>query len=106
LVWATKDSQSGVSHLQAERFCSAATYGGFRDWKLPTIEQLESLVGASDSEGHRLKAPLKITGWEWSSTPGEREGEAWALDFGDGGRASVSGGDSGLNRALCVRVAR
>ena len=103
LTWALKDSQSGVSHLQAERYCAAAHDGGARDWRLPTIQELESLVGTPDTDGHRLKAPIKITGWEWSSSPGQQEGEAWALDFGDGGRASVSGGDSGLNRALCVK---
>jgi hypothetical protein len=103
LVWAAKDTQSGISRLQAERYCTAASYGGFHDWRLPTIKELESLVGPANADGHRLKAPIKITGWEWSSTPGQQEGEAWAFDFGDGGSASVSGGDSGLNRALCVR---
>jgi outer membrane usher protein FimD/PapC len=103
LVWALKDSQSGVSHLQAERFCRAATYGALRGWRLPTIEELESLVGAANADGRRLKAPIKVTGWEWSASSGQQDGEAWALDFGDGGRASVSWGDSGLNRGLCVR---
>lgn len=103
LAWASKDTHSGVSRLQAERFCAAASYGGLHDWRLPTIDELETLVGPPDADGHRLKAPIKVTGWEWSSTPGQQEGEGWALDFGDGGRASVAGGDSGLNRALCVR---
>jgi hypothetical protein len=102
LIWAARDTQAGVSRLQAERFCAAASYGGLHGWRLPTIEELESLTGEPDSNGHRLKAPITVTGWEWSASPGEREGEAWALDFGDGARASVSNGDSGLNRALCV----
>jgi hypothetical protein len=34
---------------------------------------------------------------------GKEPGEQWSLDFGDGARASVVTGDSGLNRALCVR---
>ena len=103
LVWAPSDSGAGVSRLQAQRFCEAATYGGFRDWRLPRIEELEAIYGGDDHDGRRVKGSLKLTGWEWSSSPGEDEGESWALDFGDGGRASVAWGDSGLNRALCVR---
>ncbi|MBV8706090.1 MAG: hypothetical protein JO028_02790 [Acidobacteriaceae bacterium] len=53
--------------------------------------------------GYYVKGPIKLTGWQCSSTAGQQEGEAWALDFGDGGRASVAAGDFGLNRALCAR---
>jgi hypothetical protein len=59
--------------------------GGFRSRTLPSRDDLQALVGGS--------------------TAGKRAGEGWALDFGDGGRASVAAGDSGLNRALCVRSA-
>lgn len=77
---------------------------GFKDWILPSIDQLQGLVARADSRAtYRVKGPLKLTGWQWSSTPGKQDGEGWALDFGDGGRASVAAGDSGLNRALCVR---
>ena len=64
---------------------------------------LQQLVGSTaNASGYRITGPIKLTGWQWSSTPGVEKGEGWALDFGDGGRASVVAGDSGLNRALCV----
>jgi len=103
-MWTAADNGSGVSWLQAQRYCRDLRLAGFRDWTLPSIDELQALVGAANAEAtYRIRAPIKLTGWQWSSTPGKQDGEGWALDFGDGGRASVASGDSGLNRALCVR---
>ncbi len=107
LTWAAADNGSGVSQAQAEYYCRSLKLGGFKDWTLPDIEQLQHLFGGTaDDNGHHVSGPIKLTGWTWSSTAGKAAGEAWVLDFGDGGRASVVTGDSGLNRALCVRRAR
>ena len=105
LMWTAADNGSGLSWLQAQRYCRDLAAGGFHNWRLPAIDELQGLVGAPSQNTYRIKAPIKLTGWQWSSTPGKQEGEGWALDFGDGGRASVAAGDSGLNRALCVREA-
>lgn len=105
LIWATADNGVGVSWIQARRYCDALHAGDREAWRLPSIDELQSLVAqAANPEGYRVRGPLKLTGWAWSSTPGIESGEGWALDFGDGGRASVVAGDSGLNRALCVRA--
>lgn len=104
LYWAKSDSGSGVTVKQARHYCRQLSLGGFRDWRLPSMEELATLFGGAPNErGLRLVAPLKITGWAWSATPGEEPGEYWAFDFSDGARASVAAGDAGLNRALCVR---
>jgi len=103
-VWMSSDNGSGLSLSQAKRYCRESSVGGFSDWTLPSIDELQGLYGGSeDAGGHHVKGPIKLTGWEWSATPGSQDGEGWALDFGDGARASVAAGDSGLNRALCVR---
>lgn len=104
-MWTAADNGSGLSWLQAQRYCRNLRVAGHKDWVLPTIDQLQGLVGSADSRAtYRVRGPIKLTGWQWSSTPGVQDGEGWALDFGDGGRASVAAGDSGLNRALCVRA--
>jgi len=104
LVWAAADNSFGVSWTQASNYCNAITLSGHKDWTLPAIDELQTLFGgAADQNGHHVRGPIQITGWAWSSSPGREPGEQWALDFGDGGRASVVMGDSGLNRALCVR---
>jgi len=106
LMWTAADNGSGLSWIQAQRYCRDLTLAGFHNWTLPSIDDLQRLVGGADSKSaYRIKAPIKLSGWQWSSTPGKQDGEGWALDFGDGGRASVAAGDSGLNRALCARKA-
>ena len=105
-MWAAADNGSGVSWSQAKRYCRESSLGGFRDWTLPSIDDLQTLFGGpGNGSGYHVVGPIKLTGWQWSCTAGQQEGEGWALDFGDGGRASVVAGDSGLNRALCVRRA-
>jgi len=104
-TWAASDNGSGVSWAQAAYYCRTLTLAGFHDWTLPSIDELQGLVGATANvAGYRITGPIKLTGWAWSSSPGLEPGEDWALDFGDGGRASVVAGDSGLNRALCQRA--
>ena len=106
LMWAAADNGSGISWGQAKRYCRESSLGGFRDWTLPSIDDLQKLFGGpGNGSGYHVKGRIQLTGWQWSSTAGQQEGEGWALDFGDGGRASVAAGDSGLNRALCVRRA-
>lgn len=104
LTWAAADNGSGVTQSQAAYYCRALYLGGHQDWTLPSIDELQNLVGGSANDhGYHITGPVNLTGWQWSSSEGKAPGEAWALDFGDGGRASVVTGDSGLNRALCVR---
>jgi hypothetical protein len=104
LKWTITDSGAPVTFVQANRYCSQLKLTGESGWRLPTIDELQKLFGgAANATGHRILAPIKLTGWQWSATLGRDKGEAWALDFGDGARASVVMGDSGLSRALCVR---
>ena len=106
LMWTAADNGSGLSWIQAQRYCRDLTLAGFHNWTLPSIDDLQKLVGGADAQSaYRIKAPIKLSGWQWSSTAGKQDGEGWALDFGDGARASVAAGDSGLNRALCLRPA-
>lgn len=103
LTWTTADNGSAVSRSQAIQYCSSLKLSDYQ-WRLPEIDELQTLFGGKpDDRGYRLIVPLKLTGWAWSATLGKEPGEGWALDFGDGARASVADGDAGLNRALCVR---
>jgi hypothetical protein len=104
LIWTATDNGSGLSWSQASRYCRESKVGGFTDWTLPSIDDLQGLFEwAPSPSGYHIRGPIKLTGWQWSATPGSQKGEGWVLDFGDGGRASVAAGDSGLNRALCNR---
>jgi Protein of unknown function (DUF1566) len=82
MMWVVADNGSGLSLSQAKRFCQESSFAGFHDWVLPSINELQSLYDpAVDRDGRHVKGPLKLTGWEWSSTPGQQAGEGWVLDF-------------------------
>ncbi len=86
LIWAAADNGSGLSLTQAKRFCQESSLGGFDNWVLPLIDELQSLYDpAIDRDGRHVKGPIKLTGWAWSSTPGQQPGEGWVLDFWETG---------------------
>ena len=101
-MWTPSDNGVGVSQFQAAYFCRTLAAAGFSDWAFRRL-----MIYSASSAAHRTRAraqgPIRLTGWAWSASPGQEPGQFWALDFGDGARASVVAGDSGLNRALCVR---
>jgi Protein of unknown function (DUF1566) len=82
-VDAAGNTQGYVRVTNAQGLC------GFKDWALPTDEQLQSLVAYSEV----LDAPTVDSTWfpntrrtlYWSSTPTiDTSDRAWGIDFGDG----------------------
>jgi Protein of unknown function (DUF1566) len=100
LMWAAKDNGYDVNWIQAGTYCKNLTAGGYRDWTLPTIEELEGL-----RSGEVPKGGVKVRGWAWSSSQGASSGEAWHYVFGYGARYSADVRHSNVERALCVRHA-
>jgi len=61
-------------------------FGGFTDWKLPTIQQLDSLVNAATATASIDATSFPSMGAEyWSSTADAVSGKAWYINFGKGG---------------------
>jgi hypothetical protein len=61
-------------------------FGGVTDWKLPTIQQLDSLVNAATATASIDAVSFPAMGAEyWSSTADAVSGKAWYINFGKGG---------------------
>jgi hypothetical protein len=116
LMWARKDNGSNITQTDALNYCRSLSLGGFRDWRLPEVNELAQIYDASvvsgsfsrngDSYDLHLKGGIQMTsGGAWSATRGNRSGKAWDFLFYDGSRhfGDVDGSDGG--RALCVRRA-
>jgi hypothetical protein len=76
-----------VTHKKAEQACAKLGLGGFKDWRLPTIEELFLLADRSkfDSTIDTDFFPDTPGGWTWSSTPCAGEPEySWVVLFGNG----------------------
>ena len=109
LMWTSKDNGSDVNWNRASAYCQNLSLGGYSDWRMPTIDELQAIYEPKESDqGWHIKGNLKLTGGFliWSSSRGSASGEAWIFDFlpytDDDGRSSSQLGLSMTRRALCV----
>ena len=121
LMWTKKDNGSVVDWNQADAYCSNLQLAGYKDWRLPTIEELQGIydpsvsvrkvVDTGETYNVHVKGNLKLTGWDWSSNQGDAPGKAWQMawgfNFGGFGvreqRVSFPLKFDFNSRALCVR---
>jgi hypothetical protein len=114
LTWTMADNGANIDWNQAIAYCSNLRLGGYSDWRLPTIDELQGIfdIGINvpgqwpdgSAATWHVKGNLHLTaGFQWSSTP-KNAGEAWYLFFDrGGGRYPRHHSDSKSMRALCVR---
>ena len=103
LMWTIQDNGKDIDWHDANQYAGQLRLGGYSDWRLPTIDELEKLYDPQDSSANKIRKPFRLTSyWVWSSTK-EGSGSAWVLFFNSGRRLVLSMGHSGLGRALCMR---
>ena len=121
LMWAAKDNGKDVSWKSAVKYCRNLRLSGYFDWRLATIDELQSIYDENANAPGRagagtgrpftfhVKGNLFLTGDQWSSTQilddrGHPYGYASRFDFNEG---RVFNGDElsfyTNKRALCVR---
>lgn len=101
LMWTAKDNGDDIGAAAAGRYCTALRLGGFDDWRLPTIAELEQVSDRSVIATNKIKPPLKLSGCcPWSSSKQGRAGVVFAFNFGQPWPYEGT-----LNcRVLCVRI--
>lgn len=102
LMWTREDNGENINGHNAKRYCESLTLGGYADWRLPPIEELEKLY---DPREKNIRHPFRLTGlygWVWSSTKVASD-SAMFFDFSSGGRYRYPLASPGSKRALCVR---
>ena len=106
LTW-QKASYSGKTWEQALAYCEGLSLGGYTDWRLPTVKELQSLADYS-RYGPAINTtyfPDTAASWGaslyWSSTTGVYDtGDAWPVHFVNGGIRGTSKNDAGYVRAV------
>lgn len=106
LVWEQSPDTGTSSWYDALSHCNIQEIGGRKGWRLPTIEELASLVDTSQAlltlpAGHPFIAGSTFY---WSATTdASNKDNAWGVNFGAGN--VFVGGNKGSTtaRAWCVR---
>ena len=91
LMWEKSGSPNALNYSQAQEYIAQSNrerFGGYRDWRLPTVDELLSLVERNrQSRGLHLNPifdSLQI--YCWSADLGRRSTEsAWYMQFVSGG---------------------
>lgn len=69
LMWAARSNGEDVPWEPANEYCDTLELGGYDDWRLPTLDELESVYDASAEENGYIASPLVLDGCcLWSST--------------------------------------
>ncbi len=123
LMWAGKDNGQNVTWKNAVKYCRDLRLGGYSDWRLATIDELQGIsiqvehdsLPARDGvvveyvHAGRAKGGLHLTSSQtWSSSKrqddrGQPTGYAWFFDFPHGQPSWDPLGYQAAKRALCVR---
>jgi len=108
LVWEQMPDPDLHTWLQANDLCNRLTKGGRLGWRLPSVQELATLVDPSGAGGVPfLPVGHPFTGvsgvGHWTSTVrAENGGEAWAVAFE--GTGVANSGSMAFNRHVwCVR---
>ena len=88
-VWEQSPSADSFNWFQALARCYQLEVGGRKGWRLPTIEELASLVDRSQPAptlptGHPFDNVQSFTYWS-TTTLADSAGKAWVVSFADGG---------------------
>jgi uncharacterized protein DUF1566 len=105
LTWTRKNvSEKRLNRSDAKAACAAARVGGFEDWRLPTIQELLTLVDYSRASPAIDTSAFECeSNWYWTATPyaSSPADGAWVVGFSYG-----SSGAYNQYNELCVRAVR
>lgn len=110
LVWEQSPSPSTFTWFTALAHCYDLEVGGRKGWRLPTIEELASLVDTSVlgspklPAGHPFSSDVQSSSFYWSATTlADDTDQARQVSLGDGSLNSDDKTTPSLDFAWCVR---
>jgi hypothetical protein len=112
IYWARSSKKEGGkvwNWWNAKKYCQNLYLDGYSDWRLPTINELKTILTKTRYNGYYIKKELSKSmgsgGWFWSSTPHVSYSEgAWGVNFDYG--YDYYGNKTYKNSVRCVRDGR
>ena len=103
LMWTRKDNGQDIDWIAATEHAKNLRLGGYADWRLPTIQELERLYTPKDGGKYNISEPFQLSrSFLWSSTKKD-SGSAWYFGFKPGRQRNSLLITSYNRRCLCVR---
>ncbi len=105
LMWADKDNGKGINWHNAKRYCRRYKGGGYNDWRMPTIDELENIYEKikKNRNGYHITPLIGISsGGIWASETRGPEGSYYHFGSGKQNWAILSNS----RRALPVHSGR
>ena len=64
LMWAAADADAGLYHFDAKAYCESYRGGGYEDWRMPTLDELETLYDrkTKGSHGYHITNFIELSG--------------------------------------------
>ncbi|MCK9196265.1 MAG: caspase family protein [Syntrophales bacterium] len=120
LMWAAKDNGNNVNYYSAKRYCDDYRGGGYNDWRMPTLDELKTLIDKNKkyqisnyNTNVHLTEFIKVSHYQlWASDPPFNwEGvklNPWGylIDFEHGWETKSFVNHDDARRALPVRSAK
>lgn len=106
LMWHTEDNGDDINRGAAAAYCAESSKGGYSDWRLPSIYELETLYAPEARSSKRFKTieGIHLSGCcPWTLSP---HGDFhWTFIFYNGLRYIKHASIKKTSRALCTRHA-
>ena len=103
LMWARNDNAADVTWSKAGLYCEELETGGYTNWRLPAIAELESIEAKWSMRPFKTVDPIYMSACcAWSTTQASGT-TAYNVDFRYRRRFETNRGLSYNMRALCVR---
>ncbi len=104
LMWQKQSAPGEYTWQGALQFCNGLELAGHRDWRLPNVRELQSIVDYGRFAPAIDSVFIAFSSWYWSSTSGTVSPDhAWAVHFHSG---VVDGPSDGKRYNCCVRAVR
>lgn len=103
LMWPKRDNAANITWPKARTYCEDLETGGYENWRLPSIDELESLEAKWSIRPYKIEDSIFLSSCcVWSGTQ-PAEGTALNVDFRYRRRFEANRNLSYSLRALCVR---